>query len=114
MKLFKTPLNSIYAYEEDGSQDDLIPEDYVPVTQEEADDIIADNMPAEVNKNTAEFLLFQTQWVLAEDVADPANPPYLANKAEFIAYRSEVRRHFINPVMGRVNWPAVPTAEWVD
>ena len=113
MKLFKTPTNQIYAYEEDGSQDHLIPADFVSVTQQEADDIIADNMPAEANKNQAEFLLYQTQWVLAEDVADPANPPYLANKAEFIAYRSEVRRIFINPVGGRVNWPVVPEAEWV-
>jgi hypothetical protein len=114
MKLFKTPTNEIYAYEEDGSQDHLIPEDYVSVTQEKADEIIANNITAETNKNTAEFLLYQTQWVLAEDVADPANPPYLANKDAFIAYRSQLRRIVISPVAGRVNWPAAPTAEWVD
>jgi hypothetical protein len=45
MKLYKSPTNQIYAYEADGSQDDLIPADYISVTQEEADDIIADNMP---------------------------------------------------------------------
>jgi hypothetical protein len=40
MKLFKTKNNEIYAYEEDGSQDHLIG-DKTPVTQEEADLIIA-------------------------------------------------------------------------
>jgi hypothetical protein len=114
MKLYKSPTNQIYAYEADGSQDDLIPADYISVTQEEADDIIADNMPAESNKNTAELLLTQTAWVLAEDVSDPANPPYLANKDAFLTYRSEVRRHYINPVVGRIAWPEVPEAVWVD
>ena len=40
MKLFKTQNNEIYAYEEDGSQDDLIG-DKTPITQEEADSIIS-------------------------------------------------------------------------
>lgn len=113
MKLFKSPTNVIYAYEPDGSQDDLIPADFIPVTQEEADDIIADTMPAESNKATAELLLLQSEWVLTDDVADPANPPYLANKDEFLAYRSQLRRIYINPVMGRVDWPALPEANWV-
>ena len=114
MKLFKTPNNEIYAYEEDGSQDDLIPEDYVPVTQEEADEIIANSVTAEMNKFTAEAFLTRTEWVLASDVADPANPPYLANKDAFIAYRSQLRRIAINPVAGKVNWPEKPEAVWVE
>ena len=40
MKLFKTQDNQIFAYELDGSQDHLIG-DKTPVTQEEADAIIA-------------------------------------------------------------------------
>lgn len=44
MKLFKTQFNEIYAYEEDGSQDDLIG-DKTPITQEEADLIIASKVP---------------------------------------------------------------------
>ena len=37
MKLFKNTKNEIYAYEEDGSQDHLIPADFVQLTQEEID-----------------------------------------------------------------------------
>ena len=40
MKLFKTENNGIYAYELDGSQDHLIG-NKTPITQEEADNIIA-------------------------------------------------------------------------
>ena len=40
MKLYKTQDNEIYAYEEDGSQDHLIG-DKTPITQEEANQIIA-------------------------------------------------------------------------
>ena len=40
MKLFKTENNEIYAYELDGSQDHLIG-NITPITQEEADSIIA-------------------------------------------------------------------------
>lgn len=36
MKLFKSPKNEVYAYEEDGSQDDLIPADFAAITEEEA------------------------------------------------------------------------------
>ena len=40
MKLFKDTKNNVYAYELDGSQDHLIG-DKTPITQEEADGIIA-------------------------------------------------------------------------
>lgn len=40
MKLYKTQDNQIFAYELDGSQDHLIG-DKTPITQEEADAIIA-------------------------------------------------------------------------
>jgi len=53
MKLFKTENNEIYAYEEDGSQDHLIG-NKTPITQEEADIIIA-NRPEPV-KPTQEKL----------------------------------------------------------
>lgn len=112
MKLFKSPTNVIYAYEEDGSQDDLIPKGYIPVSKAEADSIIAASMTAEANKENALLLLAQSAWVLAEDIADPANPPYLANKADFLAYRSAVRQYVANPVAGVVIWPEVPEANW--
>lgn len=37
MKLYKSPDNEIYAYELDGSQDHLIPDDFVALTQAEID-----------------------------------------------------------------------------
>lgn len=36
MKLFKSPTNDVWAYELDGSQDSLIPEDFISITEEEA------------------------------------------------------------------------------
>lgn len=36
MKLYKNENNEIFAYELDGSQDQLIPNDFVAITQEEA------------------------------------------------------------------------------
>ena len=47
MKLFKTQNNQIFAYELDGSQDHLIG-DKTPITQEEADAIIASRPVIEV------------------------------------------------------------------
>jgi len=49
MKLFKDNNNKIFAYELDGSQDWRIG-DKVPVTQEEADAIIAANQQAEFDQ----------------------------------------------------------------
>jgi hypothetical protein len=37
MKLYKSPNNEIYAYEENGSQDHLIPSDFIALTQSEID-----------------------------------------------------------------------------
>ena len=41
MKHYKSPNNEIYAYELDGSQDHIIPKDYVAVTDLEVADIHA-------------------------------------------------------------------------
>lgn len=41
MKLYKSPNDQVFAYEEDGSQDHLIPADFVQITKEEADFLIA-------------------------------------------------------------------------
>jgi hypothetical protein len=40
MKLYKSQSNEVFAYEEDGTQDYLIPSDYVAITEEEAQAII--------------------------------------------------------------------------
>tara|TARA_Y100000593_G_scaffold11930_1_gene21727 strand:- start:22 stop:291 length:270 start_codon:yes stop_codon:yes gene_type:complete len=39
MKHYKDSSNNIYAYESDGSQDHLIPDNYIAITDEEADAI---------------------------------------------------------------------------
>lgn len=68
--------------------------------------------PADKNKATASSLLSETDWVNQPDVADPDNPPYLSNKAEFITYRSLLRAIAINPTDGDLDWPVQPTAVW--
>lgn len=40
MKLYKSPDNKVFAFEEDGSQDHLIWKNFVAITQEEADVLI--------------------------------------------------------------------------
>lgn len=49
MKLFKDANNNIFAYEEDGSQDNLIG-DKTPITQAEADEIRAQKQQAALDK----------------------------------------------------------------
>ena len=39
MKHYKSPNNEIFAYEADGSQDHIIPADYVAITDAEADQL---------------------------------------------------------------------------
>jgi len=50
MKFFKDPENNVFAYELDGSQDDLIG-DKTPITQEQADEIIASRPVIEIPLN---------------------------------------------------------------
>jgi len=50
MKLFKTQDNQIFAYRSDGSQDHLIG-DKTPITQEQADEIIASRPVIEIPLN---------------------------------------------------------------
>ena len=114
MKLYKSPTNKIFAYEEDGSQDYLIPFDFVPVTQEEAELIIAEQTTAEQNKSTAVSLLQATDWSVTNDIADTNNSLYLSNQADFIAYRNEIRQYAVYPIAGKIDWAIVPQATWVN
>jgi hypothetical protein len=115
MKLYLSPTNQVYAYEDDGSQDNLIPSDYVPITQAEAEVITTAQIPASQNKATAMGLLEDTDWTQIPSVSDPAlSNPYLANKLEFDQYRNAVRQYAIYPVSGGVVWPTMPTENWVS
>jgi len=49
MKYYKNSLNEIFAYEADGSQDHVIPKEYIAVTKEQADELIATRTQAIFN-----------------------------------------------------------------
>ena len=68
---------------------------------------------AEENKQTAIYLLQQTDWTQIPSVSDPAlSNPYLANKDKFDIYRNSVRQYALNPVAGDINWPVAPQEVW--
>lgn len=68
----------------------------------------------ELNKAEAESLLQATDWTATVDIADPTySNPYLANQAEFLAYRSEVRAIAVNPPKTVIDpWPTLPAEVW--
>jgi hypothetical protein len=49
MKYYKNPNNEIFAYEADGSQDHVIPEEYIAVSKAQADELIATRTQAIFN-----------------------------------------------------------------
>jgi len=65
-------------------------------------------------KQQASTMLTETDWVELGDVSDPANPPYLANKAEFTAYRAALRAIAVNPPITVDPWPTKPEEVWSD
>jgi hypothetical protein len=67
---------------------------------------------ANENKKIASGLLSATDWTTIADVASPTNSPYLANQADFIAYRNTVRQYAVYPVAGNIVWPTAPVEEW--
>jgi hypothetical protein len=64
------------------------------------------------NKATASSLLAGTDWTTIADVASPTNSPYLANQADFIAYRNVIRAIAVYPPAGEVVWATPPTEIW--
>lgn len=68
--------------------------------------------PYNACKTEASRRLYKTDWTTIADVADPAKSnPYLTNQAEFVAYRSNLRKLAVNPEVNPV-WPVEPTATW--
>ena len=68
---------------------------------------------ADENKATASGLLTATDWTTIADVSNPQTAnPYLANQAEFIAYRNEIRKVAVYPTEGDLVWPVVPVEVW--
>ena len=48
-KLFKSPTNEVFAYENDGSQDHLIDTSFISITEEEANVLRAENLQAYIS-----------------------------------------------------------------
>lgn len=84
--------------------------------------VVTENTPEQIayneekakqqNKAQAESLLQQTDWVELNDVTDPENPPFLANKTEFTAYRAALRTIAVNPPITVTEWPIKPEEVW--
>lgn len=122
MKFYKSPNNEIFAYESDGSQDSFIPDNFISVTEQEAEQIKSQNrkkqweetsleQKLEKCKREATALLFSTDWSTMSDVGDSSKSPFLKNKDEFIAWRSEIRKFIVDPTPEPV-FPPTPTAVW--
>ena len=112
MVYYRNPENcQLYAYDP-ATQQDLIDQAiaagwiYVPLSQPPTDDELKTQC-----KETASGLLYPTDWTTIPDVANPINNPYLANQAEFIAYRNILRNYAVNPVADPV-WPTAPVSQW--
>lgn len=62
-------------------------------------------------KDQASKLLYETDWTTIPDVADSSQSPYLTNQAEFIAWRSQIRKLAVNPI-ANPTFPPTPTPVW--
>lgn len=92
----------------------LSPDIPQPTEQEVNDEIIQLDIQAPLNacKTQASQLLYETDWTTIADVADPTkSSPYLLNQADFVAYRSALRKLAVYPEASPV-WPTKPTEQW--
>lgn len=68
---------------------------------------------AEQNKQQAKDMLYETDWTVMPDIANPElSNPYLANQSEFIEWRKEVRKCVFNPTAGDYPFPQRPVEDW--
>lgn len=65
-----------------------------------------------VNAQTAQSLLSATDWTELPSVSDPTSNPHLLNKADFIAYRDQVRAVAVNPPDTEWTPPVKPVEHW--
>ena len=94
MKHFKAPNGEICAYEEDGSQDHLIPTDYIQISNDELSvELEKQNEKIKAEKLTPEVIrMFRASSYASE--SDPLFFKYNAGEAtkeEWIAKREEIR-----------------------
>ena len=111
---FKAPTGEVYAYEVPEQQDLIdaaIASGWVNITGSYPPP--PEPPTAEDNKQTASNLLSATDWTSVADVGNPKmSNPYLANQAEFIEYRNQVRQYAVYPVDGNIVFPSVPQEIW--
>lgn len=103
MKLYKSPTGEVFAYEEDGSQDSIIPSDFVAMTQ---DEVVQRDTAMRIQncKGHAKALIAAADWAVLPDVG-------LANVSDFTAYRATLRALILNPVADPV-FPTEPQPVW--
>ena len=115
MSNYKDTNNNLY-FLDDAKYIYLLPSDCVLITDEEAKAIRQAKImspTADQNKATASSLLSATDWTTIADVTNPQiSNPYLANQADFIAYRNAIRQIAVYPVAGDLVWPVIPTEVW--
>lgn len=67
------------------------------------------------NKDTAISLLQATDWTQIPSVSDSSlSNPYLDNKLAFDQYRNLIRQYAVYPIDGVIDWPTIPTENWVQ
>lgn len=69
---------------------------------------------ADQNRTKAIAALQQTDWTVQPDVGSADADPRLLNQADFIAYRSALRRIAVNPQPGHLTWPSKPAEVWSE
>lgn len=69
---------------------------------------------AEVNKQKASSLLYETDWTTIPDITDATKSnPYLGNQNDFIVYRNALRQIAVKPTAGEIVFPEKPVADWI-
>ena len=85
---------------------------YTPEQIAQAEQQAKDNWVQD-NKQQAKDLLAQTDWTTIADVTNPAlSNPYLANSADFIDYRNQLRTIVFNPPNTEIVFPVIPVEDW--
>jgi len=79
------------------------------MTQEEIDQVNAGLTAS--NKDKAQQLLTETDWVEIPSVTNTANTPHLTNGADFLTYRNALRAIAVNPTYN-ATFPTIPTEQW--
>jgi hypothetical protein len=111
MKHYLNPqTGDLHAYEDDGSQDYIIPSDFKLLTDAEFEQVHIERriknsyIDADNCKIHAKMRLLDTDWTQLSDVS-------IKNKDEFNLYRTIIRQFYLNPVENPF-FPERPNPIW--